>query len=101
VAFSRPQKVDHALPRAAVASRVDQAAGLKEEQDEEASAWNRGLAVTALGLAPAWAQEESKREAGMPKQTTTAQITGETERPMVARTYDVLDGTVWWVSGTT
>ncbi len=36
-----------------------------------------GLAVTALGWAPAWAQVESKREAGMPKQTTTAQITGE------------------------
>ena len=109
-------------------------------------------AVAAFGLMPAWAQVQSKREAGMPT-VTTSQITGEvvyvegnyliakmqpsggyrgfntrpgqefvidgqkkkigdlkigtvltatattTERPMIARTFDTLDGTVWWVSG--
>ena len=109
-------------------------------------------ALAAFGWAPAWAQVESKREAGMPK-VTTSQITGEvvyvegnyliakmqptghyrgfnvrpgqefpvdgqkmkigdlktgtvltatavtTERPMVARTHDVLNGTVWWATG--
>jgi hypothetical protein len=33
-------------------------------------------ALAAFGWAPAWAQVESKREAGMPK-VTTSQITGE------------------------
>jgi hypothetical protein len=47
---------------------------LKEEQDEEARHRNRAFA--AFGWAPAWAQVESKREAGMPK-VTTSQITGE------------------------
>ena len=109
-------------------------------------------ALAAFGWAPAWAQVESKREAGMPK-VTTSQVTGEvvyiegnyliakmqpsgvyrgfnvqpnqdfvvdgqklkigdvktgtvltatattTERPMIARTYDTLNGTVWWVAG--
>ena len=110
-------------------------------------------AAAALGWAPAWAQVESKREAGAP-QVKTSQVTGEvtyvegnyliakmqpsgryrgfnvkpgqdfmvdgqkmkiadlktgtvltatavtTERPMVARTHDVLNGTVWWTAGT-
>lgn len=109
-------------------------------------------AAAAFGSAPAWAQVDSKREAGLPK-VTTSQVTGEviytegnyllakmqpsghyrsfnvrpgqefvidgqkkkigdlkpgtvltasavtTERPMIARTHDVLNGTVWWVAG--
>jgi hypothetical protein len=109
-------------------------------------------AAAAFAWTPAWAQVESKREAGTPK-VTTSQVTGEviytegnyllakmrpsghyrsfntqpgqefvidgqklkigdlktgtvltatavtTERPMIARTHDVLNGTVWWVAG--